>query len=120
MSPAATAISIHKYLAAAVLHHDTPMDTAITIGTTAAFIRPDRARASEISRPLRRPTTIIAWVARLASSRLRAKISTASGFLTKAPSRVLVNGMMVMVNRNAKPWRLHRPLAARASDRVAD
>lgn len=38
----------------------------------------------------------------VASRRLAAKMSMASGLAENLPSRSLVNGMMVMVNRNAK------------------
>ena len=38
----------------------------------------------------------------MAPSRLTAKISTASGLAEYSPSRSLVKGMRVMVNKNAK------------------
>jgi hypothetical protein len=34
MAPGATASSIQEYMAALVLHQDSPMDAAITTGTT--------------------------------------------------------------------------------------
>jgi hypothetical protein len=43
-----------------------------------------------------------ARLARLASRMFAAKMSTASGFSAYRPSRPLVNGISVMVNRNAK------------------
>jgi hypothetical protein len=38
----------------------------------------------------------------MAASRLSAKMSTASGLAENLPTRLLVKGMKVMVNRNAK------------------
>jgi hypothetical protein len=38
----------------------------------------------------------------MAASRLTAKTSTASGLAENLPTRLLVKGMTVMVNRNAK------------------
>jgi hypothetical protein len=73
----ATASRIQKYIAALVLHQESPMETVITAGTIAALICAARALASE-TRPLRCPIRIIAWVARLAMSRLAAKMSTAT------------------------------------------
>src|SRR5271156_3632343 len=102
MAGGSPAIRIQEYMATLVFHQDSPMETAITTGTTAALIRADRSLASEMSRPLWRAMMIMAWVDRLASIRLRAKMSTASGLATNSPSRSLANGMMVMVNKNAK------------------
>jgi hypothetical protein len=56
-------------MAALVLHQESPMETAITAGTTAALSCAARALASE-TRRLRCPIRIIAWVARLAMSRV--------------------------------------------------
>jgi hypothetical protein len=48
MTAGTTAISIQEYMAASVLHHDSPMDTAITTGTTAALIRDARTLAIQL------------------------------------------------------------------------
>ena len=79
------------------------MATAITTTMT----RAPRARASAgpagaIRTSRRCPNSSVACVARLARSMLTAKMPTASGLPPYWPRRLLVNGMAVMVNKNAK------------------
>ena len=73
--------STQQYLAAAGFTHARPADTATTITIAAARARSARASRASISpaiRPTRRPTSNITRVASTASSRLAAKMSTAS------------------------------------------
>jgi hypothetical protein len=51
MTSGATAIRIQEYMAALVLHHDSPMDTAITAGTTAAISGRHLVTYAETRRP---------------------------------------------------------------------
>jgi len=76
----AMGMSTQQYLAAGFTHAR-PTDTATTITIAAARARSARASRASISpaiRPTRRPTSNITRVASTASSRLAAKMSTAS------------------------------------------
>ena len=98
------------------------MDRAMTIRLAAARSRVaclSCSLVSVISRCARWLKMTVAWVARLAASKLNAKMSTASGLAEYLPSRLLVNGMRVMVKKNAKfhQARLSRCPATRRNTR---
>ena len=81
-------------MAAPVFTQARPMDRAMTIRLAAARSRVaclSCSLVSVISRCARWLKMTVAWVARLAASKLNAKMSTASGLAEYLPSRLLVN-----------------------------